>query len=143
MLIRAVVLLSGWDSMLGLNYHLLHFPVVPTTVTNLERPDIIPYSPLVVAAISAANTLLLLVSLATFFASCAVLRRAKRNRRKHTAARNHTTADGRIVNADSETVPVSTDADDIALPIQLQYQTLQSHTLHDHQYATVTRHTSH
>ena len=96
-----------------------------------------------VAAISAANTLLLLVSLVIFSASCAVLSRAKRSRPKHTAARNYTTADEWTVNADSDTVPVPTDADDITLPVQLQYQTLQLHTMHDHQYATVTRHTSH
>ena len=109
-------------------------------------PDI-SFTPFVVAAISAANTLLLLVSLAIFIASCAVLRRAKRSRQKHTEARNYTTTDDEVkvarVDDDSESISEYADVADLPLPGQRQYQTLQTGTLNDHQYATATRHTPH
>ena len=98
-----------------------------------------------VAAITAANTLLLVASLVAVIASCAVLRRAKRSRQKHTV-HNYETADdgvkGQMVRADSEAVPVHADVDDLPLPTQLQYQELQMHTMQSHQY-TKTMHYVH
>ena len=90
-----------------------------------------------VAAITAANTLLLVASLATFIASCAVLIRANRGRHEHTVHDYETADIG--VRGDSKAVPcpVYADVDAVPLPTQLQYQALQMHTMQNHQYATV------
>ena len=124
----------------------LHLPAEPNTGTKHSIFSL-PLTTVVIVAISAANTLVLLVSLAIFIASCAVLRRAKRSRRKHTAARNYTTTDDEVkvarVDDDSESISEYADVADLPLPGQRQYQTLQTGTLNDHQYATATRHTPH
>ena len=117
---------------------LLHLLAVANTGT--QQPDF-PYPPVVVAAITAANTLLLVASLATFIASCAVLIRAKRGRHEHTV-HDYETADdgvkGQVVKVDSKTGPVYADVADLPLPTRLQYQELQMHTMQSHQYTTAT-----
>ena len=124
-----------------LNSPILYLSAATNTASECSEQSI--YTPLVVVAISAANTLLLLISLATFVASCAVLCRAKRSRQKHTV-HDYEMADdevkGQMVQDDSDIVSVQADIVDLHLPTQLQYQTLQTHTLQNHQYATVTGH---
>ena len=118
-----------------------------------DCPDI-PFTPLVVAAISAANTLLLLVSLATFVASCAVLRRAK-SRQKHTAAHNYDSKSEdrvhdyevvddavkvRMANGNTPAVTVCDNVDDLSL--STQYQELDTHISDNPHYAAVTIYTT-
>ena len=119
----------------------------PYTVHNTatDCPDVIPITPLVVAAISAANTLLLLVSLATFIASCAVLRRAKCCiRRNAVTVRDYEMVDdavkAQIVRSNGKAVPcpVYADANAVPLSTQPQYQALQMQTTENHLYAIVT-----
>ena len=124
----------------------LHLPAEPNTGTKHSIFEL-PLTPVVIVAISAANTLLLLISLAILIASCAVLKKAKRSRQKCTAAHNYTAADYEVkvarVDDDSETISEYADVADLPIPSQKQYQTLQTGTLNNHQYATATRHSLH
>ena len=113
---------------------ILHLLAVPNTST--QCPDF-PYTPLVMAAISAANTLLLLISIVTFIASCAVLKRAKRSRQVHRVP-DYETA-GNVVKVEGKAIPcpVYGDVDAVSFPIQPNYQGLQMHSLENHLYAMV------
>ena len=113
--------------------------------TATDCPDVIPITPPVVASISAANTLLLLVSLATFIASCAVLRRAKWGRRKNTVTVNdYDMVDDAVKaqigrsNGKAVPCPVYADANAVPLSTQPQYQALQMQTTENHLYTIVT-----
>ena len=119
---------------------IFHLSAAPNSATEgLEQSM---YPPLVLAAISAANILLLLISLSAFIASCAVLCRARRGRQQDTIHNYEAANDevkGHMVTAESDAVSIHADTVDLHLPVQLQYQTLQTHTMQNHQYATVTR----
>ena len=126
----------------------LYLHAVPSAAAGC--PDI-SFTPFVVASISAANTLLLLVSLVIFIASCAILRRAKRSRRKHIAVHTY---DGksedtvhdyeavddvvkvRMANGNTQAVTVCDNVDDLSLSTQCPE--LDAHTSDNPHYAAVT-----
>ena len=115
----------------------LHHLAVPSTSPHC--PDS-PFQPIVVAAITAANTLLLLASLATFIGSCTVLKRVKQGRQiqdksnlpeddDHIYEAVDDEAKGQTVKAEGDdTVPVYADVTDLLPSIRRQYQTPQMHS---------------
>ena len=118
----------------------LHFLAVPNTGTGTVCPDS-SYPPIVVAAITAANTLLLVASLATFIASCFILMKAKRGKADETIHDYEAVDDvikDRMVKVDTRAVPVCENVDDLSLSTQSQYQDLQIHSTENPQYAAVT-----
>ena len=121
---------------------MLYLSAAPNTASECSEQS--AYPPLVVVAISAANTLLLLISLTTFIASCAVLRRAKKsqNDRFEDTVHDYEVVDDvvkfRMVQADMEAVSVCDNVGDLSHSTHPQYQDLQTHTTDNHQYATVT-----